>query len=74
VLRPIRPRPTGYIYYLQSLGTYYQLSIPRLVTMLSHKIGVGVSQETPRSAKSHLGQVISTVLVATARSSASVLD
>jgi hypothetical protein len=32
VLRPIRPRPTGYIYYLQSLGTYYQLSIPRLVT------------------------------------------
>jgi hypothetical protein len=42
--------------------------------MLSHKIGVGVSQETPRSAKSHLGQVISTVLVATARSSASVLD
>jgi hypothetical protein len=32
LLRPIRPRPTGYIYYLQSLGTNYLLSIPRLVT------------------------------------------
>jgi hypothetical protein len=38
LLRPIRPRPTGYIYYLQSLGTYYQLSIPKLVTWYQSRL------------------------------------
>jgi hypothetical protein len=42
---PIRPRPTGYIYYLQSLGTYYQLSIPRLVTRMTKVLKIYCAEE-----------------------------
>jgi hypothetical protein len=42
--------------------------------VLSQRRGVGTSQETPISAKSHRNHIISVVVVARARSSASVLD
>jgi hypothetical protein len=45
-----------------------------IAPVLSQRRSVGESQETPRSAKSQRIQIISAVVVARARSSASVLD
>jgi hypothetical protein len=45
-----------------------------IAPVLSQRRGVGASQETPKSANSHRSHIISEVVVASARSSASVLD
>ena len=45
-----------------------------MAQVLSQRRGVGVSQETPKSASSHRSQTISAVVIARAWSSASVLE
>jgi len=45
-----------------------------MAPVLSQRRGVGVSQEIPKSASNHRSHTISEVVVASARSSASVLD
>jgi hypothetical protein len=45
-----------------------------MALVLSHRRGVGVSQETLRSANNHLSHIISAIVVARAQSSASALD
>jgi len=46
----------------------------RIAPVLSQKRGVGASQEIPKSANNHRSHTISEVVVASARSSASVLE
>jgi hypothetical protein len=45
-----------------------------MAPVLSQRIGVGAPQEMPKPANSHLSHIISEVVIASARSSASVLD
>ena len=45
-----------------------------MAPVLSHRRGVATSQEMPKSANNHRSHTISAVVVASARSSASVLE
>jgi hypothetical protein len=45
-----------------------------MAPILSHRRGVGASQEIPKSSNNHQSQTIYAVVVANARSSAFVLD